>query len=126
MVREIGDACKRHGLRVVYLSPWDRNHKDYARPEYLTYYRNQLRELLTGYGELFTVWFDGANGGDGFYGGAREKRQIDNRTFYDWPNTWSIVRELLRVHVQRCRPGFPVDRQTSAAWPATPAGPRWT
>ena len=41
------------------------------------------------------VWFDGANGGDGFYGGAREKRNIDNRTYYDWPNTWSIVRELV-------------------------------
>lgn len=95
VVREIGDACRRQGLRFgVYLSPWDRNHKDYARPEYITYYRNQLRELLTNYGVLFTVWFDGANGGDGFYGGAREKRQIDNRTYYDWPNTWSIVREL--------------------------------
>ena len=95
VVREISEACRRHKLKFgVYLSPWDRNHKDYARPEYLTYYRNQLRELLTNYGELFTVWFDGANGGDGFYGGAREKRQIDNRTYYDWPNTWQIVREL--------------------------------
>jgi alpha-L-fucosidase len=95
VVREISDACRRHKLKFgVYLSPWDRNHKDYARPEYLTYYRNQLRELLTNYGELFTVWFDGANGGDGFYGGAREKRQIDNRTYYDWPNTWQIVREF--------------------------------
>lgn len=95
VVREISDACRRHKLKFgVYLSPWDRNHKDYARPEYLTYYRSQLRELLTNYGPLFTVWFDGANGGDGYYGGAREKRQIDNRTYYDWPNTWQIVREL--------------------------------
>ena len=95
VVREMSDACRAAGLRFgVYLSPWDRNHKDYGRPEYLTYYRNQLRELLTQYGELFTVWFDGANGGDGFYGGAREKRRIDNRTFYDWPNTWKIVRDL--------------------------------
>lgn len=95
VVREISDACRRHGLKFgVYLSPWDRNHRDYARPEYLTYYRNQLRELLTGYGELFTVWFDGANGGDGYYGGARERRRIDNRTYYDWPTTWALVREL--------------------------------
>ncbi len=94
-VKEIAAACKRQGLRFgVYLSPWDRNHKDYARPAYIEYYRHQLRELLTNYGELFTVWFDGANGGDGFYGGAREMRRIDNRTFYDWPNTWKIVREL--------------------------------
>lgn len=95
MVREFSEACRRQGLKFgVYLSPWDRNHADYGRPEYVTYYRNQLRELLTGYGELFTVWFDGANGGDGYYGGARETRKIDNRTYYDWPNTWAIVREL--------------------------------
>jgi len=95
VVKEISTACRRHGLKFgVYLSPWDRNNKDYARPEYITYYRNQLRELLTNYGDIFTVWFDGANGGDGYYGGAREKRQIDNRTYYDWPNTWRIVRDL--------------------------------
>jgi len=96
VVRDLAEACRRHGLKFgVYLSPWDRNHKDYARPEYLTYYRNQMRELLTQYGEIFTVWFDGANGGDGYYGGARERRRIDNRTYYDWPNTWQIVRELM-------------------------------
>lgn len=95
VVREIATACARHGLRFgVYLSPWDRNHPEYGRPAYLTYYRNQLRELLTQYGELFAVWFDGANGGDGYYGGARERRRIDNRTYYDWPNTWQIVRDL--------------------------------
>ncbi len=100
VVRELSDACRRHGLQFgVYLSPWDRHHKDYGRPEYVTYYRNQLRELLTGYGEIFTVWFDGANGGDGYYGGARETRQIDNRTYYDWKNTWSIVRDLMPMAV---------------------------
>jgi alpha-L-fucosidase len=96
VVKEMSQACRRHGLRFgVYLSPWDRNHKDYARPEYITYYRNQLRELLTGYGDIFMVWFDGANGGDGYYGGAREKRRIDNRTYYDWENTRSLVRQLM-------------------------------
>ncbi len=95
VVKEISDACRRHGLKFgVYLSPWDRNHKDYARPEYITYYRNQLRELLTNYGPIFELWFDGANGGDGYYGGARERRNIDNRTYYDWENTWKIVRQL--------------------------------
>ncbi|RYX83819.1 hypothetical protein EON83_12790 [bacterium] len=95
MVREFSDACRRQELKFgVYLSPWDRNHPDYGKPEYLTYYRNQLRELLTEYGPLFEVWFDGANGGDGYYGGAREKRTIDASTYYDWENTWAIVREL--------------------------------
>jgi alpha-L-fucosidase len=95
VVREIADACRKHGLKFgVYLSPWDRNYKDYGRPEYITYYRNQLRELLTNYGPIFEVWFDGANGGDGFYGGAKEKRTIDRRTYYDWPATWQLVREL--------------------------------
>ena len=95
VVKEISAACRRHGLKFgVYLSPWDRNHKDYGRPEYITYYRNQLRELLTEYGPIFEVWFDGANGGDGYYGGDRTTRRIDPRTYYDWENTWKLVREL--------------------------------
>jgi alpha-L-fucosidase len=95
VVREVAEACRRRGLAFgVYLSPWDRNHPEYGRPAYLEYYRGQLRELLTGYGPLFEVWFDGANGGDGYYGGAREKRTIDRRTYYDWPSTWQIVRDL--------------------------------
>ena len=76
------------------MSPWDRNHADYGKPEYIEYYRNQLRELLTGYGDVFEVWFDGANGGDGWYGGANQTRTIDRNTYYDWPGTWQIVREL--------------------------------
>ncbi len=95
VLKELRQACDEYGLKFgVYLSPWDRNSAVYGTPEYLTYYRNQLRELLTGYGDIFEVWFDGANGGDGYYGGARETRKIDNKTYYDWPNTHSIVREL--------------------------------
>ena len=78
----------------VYLSPWDRNSSLYGKPEYVTYYRNQLRELLTNYGPIFEVWFDGANGGDGFYGGARETRKIDRAHYYDWPTTIKMVRDL--------------------------------
>ena len=95
LVKEVSDACKKHGLAFgIYLSPWDRNRSDYGTPEYLTYYRNQLRELIENYGPVFEVWFDGANGGDGYYGGARERRKIDNTVYYDWKNTHAIVREL--------------------------------
>jgi alpha-L-fucosidase len=95
VVKDISAACARQGVKFgVYLSPWDRNHKDYGRPAYLTYYRDQLRELLTEYGPIFEIFFDGANGGDGYYGGAYERREIDNKTYYDWPNTWRVVREL--------------------------------
>ena len=95
VVKEISTACRKQGLKFgVYLSPWDRNHKSYGQPEYVTEYRNQLRELLTNYGDIFEVWLDGANGGDGFYGGANETRTIDGKTYYDWANTFPIVREL--------------------------------
>lgn len=95
LVREVADACKEYGLKFgVYLSPWDRNHPDYGKPEYITYFRNQLKELLTNYGDIFEVWFDGANGGSGYYGGARETRKIDRKTYYDWQNTYKLIREL--------------------------------
>lgn len=95
VVRELADACREEGLAfAVYLSPWDRNHPEYGRPAYVTYFRNQLRELLTNYGEIFEVWFDGANGGDGWYGGANETRKIDRTTYYQWPETYKMIREL--------------------------------
>lgn len=95
VVLELSQACRRAGLEFgVYLSPWDRNHPDYGTPAYIDYYRAQLRELLTQYGEIFQIWFDGANGGNGWYGGANEKRKIDPTVYYDWENTWKIVREL--------------------------------
>jgi alpha-L-fucosidase len=95
VVKEISDACRKHGLKFgIYLSPWDRNHKDYGRGEYLKYFRNQLRELLTGYGPIFEIFLDGANGGDGYYGGARETREIDREHYYDWATTWELVRSL--------------------------------
>lgn len=95
IVRDLSEACARVGLKFgVYLSPWDRNHPGYGRPEYITYYRDQLRELLSNYGQVFEVWFDGANGGTGWYGGANEDRKIDRSTYYDWEITWQIVREL--------------------------------
>ncbi|MBF9254923.1 alpha-L-fucosidase [Pontibacter sp. 172403-2] len=95
IVKAVSDACKRYGLKFgVYLSPWDRNRSDYGQPSYITYYRNQLKEIFTNYGPIFEMWFDGANGGDGYYGGAKEVRQIDRSTYYDWPTTLNMVREL--------------------------------
>jgi alpha-L-fucosidase len=95
LIREFVDACREYGLKVgIYYSPWDRNHPDYGKPEYITYMRNQLTELLTNYGELFEVWFDGANGGSGWYGGANEERVVDKLTYYDWPSMHALVREL--------------------------------
>jgi len=95
VVKEIADACRRHQIGIgMYLSPWDRNNQHYGSPEYIDIYRAQLRELLTNYGPVFEVWHDGANGGDGFYGGAREKRGIDRTSYYDWPTTWALTHEL--------------------------------
>ena len=95
IVKETSDAARKYGLKFgVYLSPWDRNRADYGKPSYITYYRNQLKELFTNYGPVFEMWFDGANGGDGYYGGANEKRKIDGATYYDWPTTLKLVRSM--------------------------------
>ena len=95
LVKEFVEACRANGLKAgLYLSPWDRHHAEYGGSEYLTYYRNQLEELLTNYGTISEIWFDGANGGDGYYGGANEERRIDRTTYYNWPKTWSFVKSL--------------------------------
>jgi len=95
VVREMADACKEYGLKLgIYVSPWDRNHPAYGKPEYITYFRNQIKELLTNYGPIFEIWFDGANGGNGYYGGANENRTIDRTTYYDWKNTYKMIREI--------------------------------
>lgn len=83
MVKEIEEACREYGIEFgFYLSPWDRNHPSYGTPEYNNYYKNQLRELLTNYGEIAEVWFDGAKGED-----AKDME-------YDFDGYWQLVREL--------------------------------
>lgn len=95
VIAELAEACKEYGLKMgLYLSPWDRNHPEYGKPEYVTYYRNQVKEILTNYGDIFEFWVDGANGGDGYYGGANETRNVDRQTYYDWDSTFALVKSL--------------------------------
>ncbi len=86
VVKEVADACRRGGIRFgIYLSPWDRHEPTYGdSPAYNEYFKNQLRELLTGYGDIFCVWFDGACGE-----GPNGKRQV-----YDWDAYYALIREL--------------------------------
>jgi len=86
VVREFVDACRAERLQTgVYLSPWDRNSPVYGdSPRYNDLYAEQLTELLTQYGPMAEVWFDGANGE-----GPNGRRQQ-----YDWPRVWALVRKL--------------------------------
>jgi alpha-L-fucosidase len=86
VVKEVADACREAGLKFgVYLSPWDRHEPTYGdSPAYNEFFRRQLRELLTGYGEVAEVWFDGACGE-----GPNGKRQE-----YDWQSYYRLVRKL--------------------------------
>ncbi|MBW1655526.1 alpha-L-fucosidase [Flavobacterium quisquiliarum] len=96
LVKELAAACKEYDLKLgLYLSPWDRNHPQYGKPEYITYFRNQLKELLTNYGDVFEMWFDGANGGDGYYGGANETRKINTLTYYNWDETYKLIYSIV-------------------------------
>jgi alpha-L-fucosidase len=92
LVKELAEACKEYGLKLgLYLSPWDRSRADYGKPEYVDYFRKQLKELLTNYGDVFEMWFDGANGGDGYYGGANETRKINTLEYYNWDETYKLI-----------------------------------
>ena len=85
VVREVSDACRKAGVKFgVYLSPWDRHEKTYGTPAYNDYYKNQLRELLSNYGDVAEVWWDGACGE-----GPNGKRQV-----YDFDGCTKIVRQL--------------------------------
>jgi len=83
IVREVAEACREYGLKFgVYLSPWDRHEPRYGTADYNDYYKGQLRELLTNYGRIDEVWFDGAKG-----------ENAKNMT-YDFAGYWAMVRKL--------------------------------
>lgn len=86
VVRDVADACRADGLGLgLYLSPWDRHEPSYGSgARYMDFYCAQLEELLTQYGPVCEVWFDGANGE-----GPNGKRQA-----YDWPRIHALVRQL--------------------------------
>ena len=96
VVKELADACRKAGIKFgTYLSPWDRNCAEYGRPGYRRVYYKQIEELLRNYGDIFEIWFDGANGGDGYYGGAKEKRDIGNADqYYDFAQVVKNIRRL--------------------------------
>lgn len=79
VVREFIDACHKYGIKPgLYLSPWDRNFKEWGTDKYNDYYANQLTELMTNYGPIYECWWDGA--------GSTEAN-------YDWARWVNIVRE---------------------------------
>ncbi len=124
VVKEVADACAKYGIKFgVYLSPWDRNCKLYGHgKEYDDYFVNQLTELLTNYGEVFSVWFDGACGE-----GENGKKQ-----YYDWDRYYAVIRELQpNACINVCGPdirwcGNEAGYTRKAEWSVVPARTRDT
>lgn len=119
VVREVAEACREYGLKFgVYLSPWDRHEQTYGTgEEYNTYFKNQLRELATKYGDIFCFWFDGACGE-----GKNGKKQV-----YDWNSYFSIIRELQpNAVINICGPdvrwcGNEAGKSRESEWSVVPA-----
>ncbi len=124
IVKEVAAACKKHGVKFgVYLSPWDRNASVYGQGKaYDDFFVEQLKELLTNYGEVFSVWFDGACGE-----GPNGKKQ-----YYDWDRYYSVIRELQpNACINVCGPdirwcGNEAGYTREAEWSVVPARTRDT
>ena len=119
IVKEVSDACREYGLKFgVYLSPWDRHESTYGTgEEYNTYFKNQLAELATRYGDIFCFWFDGACGE-----GKNGKKQV-----YDWNSYFTLIRELQPdAVINICGPdvrwcGNEAGKSRESEWSVVPA-----
>ncbi|MBE6804474.1 MAG: alpha-fucosidase [Ruminococcaceae bacterium] len=119
IAKEVSDACREYGLKFgVYLSPWDRHEATYGTgEEYNTYFKNQLTELATKYGDIFCFWFDGACGE-----GKNGKKQV-----YDWESYFDLIRELQpNAVINICGPdvrwcGNEAGKSRESEWSVVPA-----
>lgn len=119
IVKDVSEACRKGGIHFgIYLSPWDRNNDSYGHGKaYNDFFVNQLTELLTNYGEIFSVWFDGACGE-----GKNGKKQD-----YDWPRYYEVIRRLQpNACISVCGPdirwcGNEAGRTRPAEWSVVPA-----
>jgi len=93
ILRDLAVSCRKLGLKLgVYISPWDRNHAEYGREQYVKDFHQQWREVLEYDDDIFEVWLDGANGGTGWYGGADERRTIPG-DYYQEDKLFQLCKE---------------------------------
>lgn len=118
IVKSLEKSCKKYGLKMgLYLSPWDRNSKYYGTDKYDDFYCSQLKELLTNYGELFTIWLDGACGAN-LDGKPKQK--------YDFKRYYTLIRELQpNCSISNCGPdvrwvGNEAGKSRKSEWSVVP------
>ncbi len=123
LVKDVRAATLAAGLEfAAYLSPWDRHHAEYGRPAYVDYFHAQWNDLLDHYGPITEIWLDGANGGDGWYGGAKEKRVLPGGalTYYRFPQLLETLFKKSKLAVVFGGAGYSTDR--TVTWPGNEKG----
>ena len=120
LVKEVHDAALAAGIEFgAYLSPWDRHQASYATPDYVTYYHGQWDELMTQYGPVSEIWLDGANGGNGWYGGNPGIRKLSCEpwTYYQMPRLLDTLHQRYPEAIN-----FGGKTQYSMMWPGNEKG----